>query len=154
MQKKYKEEARRIDNFGVDPHKTYVRTEIFTFCEYATQKGGNLSINGTFESWESDVLPIEIPQYHIVTRVRLPRTNPVAKCLLILLDPDGDLVFKPAEMNMAGAAANYIFTNRNTRLKKFGIYYAAIVFEKKVISSIPLVVRKVGELDPTLPRMN
>ncbi|MDF1755548.1 MAG: hypothetical protein P1U89_22355 [Verrucomicrobiales bacterium] len=119
-----------------------MNVEVFSFCEYAANNNGSLTLQGTFDHQVVTEFPAVIPDFYMVVRVRLPRENPTSDCQLLFIDPDGKLAFKPTELKLQGPVTNTILRNRNVKVGKIGTYHVVLRANEKVVASIPLFIQK------------
>ncbi|MDR1929930.1 MAG: hypothetical protein LBQ44_04790 [Treponema sp.] len=127
-----------------------MKTELFTFCDFAQESGGKLTIVGTFDTIISRNFPCVHPQLSVVIRVRFDLWEFVNHHFRIeARDLDGELNIEPVTGNVnvqgagnATAVSHLVFTISNLRFKSTGVVNFALYIDDREISSIPLYIRK------------
>jgi hypothetical protein len=127
-----------------------VKTELFTFCDFAQESGGKLTIVGTFDTIISRNFPCIHPQLSVVIRLRfdiLEFSNHNFR--IEAQDLNGETAIEPVtgtvEVKGAGnatAVSHLIFTISNLHFNDSGIVNFVLYIDDKEISSLPLYVRK------------
>ncbi|MDF1811618.1 MAG: hypothetical protein P1V20_05375 [Verrucomicrobiales bacterium] len=116
--------------------------EIFSFCEFASQRGGSLSIQGAFDRLDPEAVPV----FYTALRIRLPAQRPLADMQMVTIDPNGNLVCPPVALKVTGPVTNFVIKNRNVKMKLPGVYHTVLRDEGKMIASIPLFVGNTASL--------
>jgi hypothetical protein len=127
-----------------------MKTELFTFCDFAQESGGKLTIVGTFDTIISRNFPCIHPQLSVVIRVRFDLWEFVNHNFRIeARDLDGELSIEPVtgkvDVKGAGnatAVSHLVFTISNLHFKSNGVVNFVLYIDDKEISSIPLYIRK------------
>jgi hypothetical protein len=127
-----------------------VKIELFTFCDFAQENGGKLTVVGTFDTIISRNFPCIHPQLSVVIRIRFDlwefstHTFRIeTRCL------DGDVTMEPisGSLDVRGvgnstAVSHLVFTIGNLRFKDPSVVSFTLYLDDKEASSIPLYVRK------------
>ncbi|MDR1505899.1 MAG: hypothetical protein LBI67_02230 [Treponema sp.] len=127
-----------------------MKTELFTFCDYAQESGGKLTVVGTFDTIVSRNFPCVHPQLSIVIRIRFDLWEFTDHNFRIeTRDLDGEMSIEPitgkVDVKGAGnatAVSHLVFTFSNLRFSSSGVVNFALYVDEKEISSIPLYIRK------------
>jgi hypothetical protein len=127
-----------------------VKTELFTFCDFAQESGGKLTVVGTFDTIISRNFPCIHPQLSLVIRIRFDLWEFAGHSFRIeTRDLDGEMSIEPIsgklEVKGAGNAtsvSHLVFTISNLRFKSSGVVNFALYMDEKEIASIPLYIRK------------
>jgi hypothetical protein len=127
-----------------------LKTELFTFCDFAQESGGKLTIVGTFDTIISRNFPCIHPQLSVVIRIRFDIFEFAAHSFRVeTRDLDGEMSIEPisgtVEVQGAGnasAVSHLVFTISNLRFKSSGVVNFVLYIDDKEISSIPLYIRK------------
>jgi hypothetical protein len=127
-----------------------VKTELFTFCDFAQENGGKLTIVGTFDTIISRTFPCVHPQLSVVIRLRFDLWEFANHTFRIeTLDLNGETNIEPIRGNMevkgvgnATAVSHLVFTISNLRIKTSGVLNFILYIDDKEVTSIPLYVRK------------
>jgi hypothetical protein len=127
-----------------------MKTELFTFCDFAQEAGGKLTVVGTFDTIISRNFPCIHPQLSLVIRIRFDLWEFSNHSFRIeTRDLDGEMSIEPIsgklEVKGAGNAtsvSHLVFTISNLRFKSSGVVNFALYVDDKEIASIPLYIRK------------
>jgi hypothetical protein len=127
-----------------------MKTELFTFCDFAQESGGKLTVVGTFDTIISRNFPCIHPQLSLVIRIRFDLWEFANHSFRIeTRDLDGEMSIEPIsgklEVKGAGNAtsvSHLVFTISNLRFKSSGVVNFALYVDDKEIASIPLYIRK------------
>ena len=127
-----------------------VKIELFTFCDFAQENGGKLTIVGTFDTIISRNFPCVHPQLSVVIRVRFDLWEFAAHSFRIeTRDLGGELNMEPISGSLevrgvgnATAVSHLVFTIGNLHFKKASVVNFTLFIDDKEAGSIPLYVRK------------
>jgi hypothetical protein len=127
-----------------------MKTELFTFCDFAQESGGKLTVVGTFDTIISRNFPCIHPQLSLVIRIRFDLWEFANHGFRIeTRDLDGEMSIEPIsgkiEVKGAGNAtsvSHLVFTISNLRFKSNGVVNFVLYVDEKEIASIPLYIRK------------
>jgi hypothetical protein len=127
-----------------------MKTEIFTFCDYAQEIGGKLTVVGTFDSIVAHSFPCVHPQLSVVIRLRfdLWEFKP-HKFRIETRDIDGAASMNTVEgtIQVSGvgnstAVSHLVFTITNLKFVKPGLINFILFIDVKEVASIPLYLRQ------------
>jgi hypothetical protein len=127
-----------------------MKTELFTFCDFAQESGGKLTVVGTFDTIISRNFPCIHPQLSLVIRIRFDLWEFAGHSFRIeTRDLDGEMSIEPIsgklEVKGAGNAtsvSHLVFTISNLRFKSSGVVNFALYVDDRETASIPLYIRK------------
>jgi hypothetical protein len=127
-----------------------MKTEVFTFCDFAQEMGGKLTIVGTFDSIIARSFPCVHPQLSVVIRLRFDIWEFASHSFRVeTRDLDGEIGMGTIKGNIevrgAGnstAVSHLVFGITNLAFKKPGVTNFILYIDDKEISSIPLYLRK------------
>ncbi|MDR2211194.1 MAG: hypothetical protein LBO65_07025 [Spirochaetaceae bacterium] len=127
-----------------------MKAELFTFCDFAQECGGKLTIVGTFDTIISRSFPCIHPQLSVVIRVRFDLWEFARHSFRIeARDLDGEVSIEPVtgtvEVRGAGnatAVSHLVFTISNLHFKSAGVVNFVLHIDDKEITSLPLYIRK------------
>ncbi|MDR2738339.1 MAG: hypothetical protein LBB68_00675 [Treponema sp.] len=127
-----------------------MKTEIFTFCDFAQENGRKLTIVGTFDTIIARNFPCVHPQLAVVIRIRFDMWEFNSHNFRIeTVDLNGELNIEPitGQVNVAGegsggAITHLVFTFSNLRFTNPGVVNFVLYIDNKELSSIPLHIRK------------
>jgi hypothetical protein len=127
-----------------------MKTELFTFCDFAQENGGKLTIVGTFDTIISRNFPCVHPQLSVVIRLRFDLWEFANHNFRVdARDLDGRTVIESIngalEVKGAGnatAVSHLVFTINNLHIKNPGVVNFVLHIDDKEISSLPLYIRK------------
>jgi hypothetical protein len=127
-----------------------MKTELFTFCDFAQESGGKLTIVGTFDTIISRNFPCVHPQLSVVLRIRFDLWEFARHSFRIeACDLNGQMNIEPIsgamEVKGAGNAtsvSHLIFSIANLRFASAGVVNFILYMDDKEIASLPLYIRK------------
>jgi hypothetical protein len=127
-----------------------MKIELFTFCDFAQENGGKLTIVGTFDTIISRNFPCTHPQLSVVIRLRFDIWEFANHSFRIeTRDLDGEMNMEAISGNVevkgvgnATAVSHLVFTISNLHFKNPGVVNFALFMDDKETGSIPLYVRK------------
>ena len=127
-----------------------MKVELFTFCDFAQENGGKLTVVGTFDTIISRNFPCIHPQLSMVIRLRFDLWEFSNHSFRIdSYDLDGEMGIEPIKGNVdvqgagnATAVSHLVFTISNLHIKKSGILNFVLYINEKEIMSLPLYIRK------------
>jgi len=123
-----------------------MKTELFTFCDFAQENSGKLTIVGTFDTIISRNFPCVHPQLSVVIRLRFDLWEFSNHQFRIeTRDLDGGMIINPIQGNLevkgvgnATAVSHLVFTISNLHFKNPGVINFILYIDDKEFSSIPL----------------
>ncbi|MDR3276454.1 MAG: hypothetical protein LBT11_04480 [Treponema sp.] len=127
-----------------------MKTELFTFCDFAQENLGKLTIVGTFDTIIARSFPCVHVQLWVVVRLRFDLWEFSLHSFRIeTRDLNGELNIKPVEGNIeakgvgnATAVTHLVFPLSNLRFRKAGLVSFVLYIDDKEVTSIPLYIRK------------
>jgi hypothetical protein len=127
-----------------------VKIELFTFCDFAQENGGKLTVVGTFDTIISRNFPCVHPQLSVVIRLRFDLWEFATHNFRIeTRDLDGEMSIEPIRgvvevkgMGNATAVSHLVFTISNLHFTAGGVVNFILYIDDKELGSIPLYVRK------------
>jgi hypothetical protein len=127
-----------------------MKTELFTFCDFAQENGGKLTIVGTFDTIISRNFPCVHPQLSVVIRLRFDIWEFANHSFRIeTRDLDGEMNIEAINGNMevkgvgnASAVSHLLFSISNLRFENPGVVNFVLFIDDREIGSIPLYIRK------------
>jgi len=127
----------------------FIKTELFTFCDFAQENGGKLTVVGTFDTIISRNFPCIHPQLSVVIRIRFDIWEFGMHAFRIeTRDLDGETVMEAISGNMevmeagnASSVSHLVFSISNLHIKKPGLVNFVLYIDDKEIGSIPLYIR-------------
>lgn len=127
-----------------------MKIELFTFCDFAQENGGKLTIVGTFDTIISRNFPCVHPQLSVVIRLRFDIWEFGTHSFRIeTRDLDGEPVMESINGNVevrgvgnASAVSHLVFSISNLHFKNSGLVNFVLYIDDKEIGSIPLYIRK------------
>ncbi|AEF81760.1 DUF6941 family protein [Leadbettera azotonutricia] len=127
-----------------------MKTELFTFCDFAQENGGKLTIVGTFDTIISRNFPCVHPQLSVVIRLRFDLWEFANHSFRIeTRDLDSQMTIDPVRGNLevkgvgnATAVSHLVFTITNLHFKNSGVISFILYIDDKEVTSIPLYIRK------------
>jgi len=130
--------------------ETIIKIELFTFCDFAQENGGKLTIVGTFDSIISRTFPCIHPQLSVVIRLRFDLWEfGVHSFRIETRDLDGEMTMNKISGNVevkgvgnATAVSHLVFSISNLQFKAPGLVNFVLYIDEKEIDSIPLHIRK------------
>jgi len=123
-----------------------MKIELFTFCDFAQENSGKLTIVGTFDTIISRNYPCVHPQLSVVIRLRFDLWEFANHPFRIeTRDLDGGMLIKPIQGNLevkgvgnATAVSHLVFTISNLHFRSSGAVNFILYVDDKEICSIPL----------------
>jgi hypothetical protein len=127
-----------------------MKTELFTFCDFAQESAGKLTIVGTFDTIISRNFPCIHPQLSVVIRIRFDIWEFAVHGFRIeAQDLNGETAIEPVTGTMevkgagnATAVSHLVFSITNLHFKQSGVVNFVIYIDDKEIASLPLYIRK------------
>ena len=127
-----------------------MKVELFSFCDFAQENSGKLTVVGTFDTIISRNFPCIHPQLSVVIRLRFDLWEFSNHDFRIEShDLDGNFSLEPisgkVDVQGAGnatAVSHLVFTITNLHLEKSGLLNFILFIDDKEVMSIPLYVRK------------
>jgi len=127
-----------------------MKIELFSFCDFAQENGGKLTVVGTFDTIISRNFPCIHPQLSVVIRIRFDLWEFSYHAFRIeCTDLDGNANLKPitGDLDIQGsgnttAVHHLVFSIANLRLARHGTLNFILFVDEKEIMSIPLYIRK------------
>ena len=129
---------------------TNIKIELFTFCDFAQENGGKLTIVGTFDTIISRNFPCVHPHLSVVIRIRFDLWEFGTHAFRIeTRDIDGGMSIETISGNIevkgvgnASAVSHLVFSISNLQFKASGHVNFILYIDDKEVDSIPLYVRK------------
>ena len=123
-----------------------MKIELFTFCDFAQENSGKLTIIGTFDTIISRNFPCIHPQLSVVIRLRFDLWEfSTHQFRIETRDLNGQTVIKPIQGNVevtgagnATAVSHLVFTISNLHFRSAGVINFILYIDDKELSSIPL----------------
>ena len=123
-----------------------MKTELFTFCDFAQENSGKLTIVGTFDTIISRNFPCIHPQLSVVIRLRFDLWEFANHQFRIeTRDLDGKMIISPIQGKLevkgvgnATAVSHLVFTISNLHFKNAGVVNFILYIDDKELASIPL----------------
>ncbi|MCL2092578.1 MAG: hypothetical protein FWH12_00120 [Treponema sp.] len=123
-----------------------MKIELFTFCDFAQENSGKLTIVGTFDTIISRNFPCMHPHLSVVIRLRFDLWEFSSHQFRIeARDLEGEMAIKPVRGNLeikatgnATAVSHLVFTVSNLHFKQPGVINFVLYIDDKEIGSIPL----------------
>ena len=123
-----------------------MKIELFTFCDFAQENSGKLTIVGTFDTIISRKFPCEHPQLSVVIRLRFDLWEFANHDFRIeTRDLSGEMAIKPIQgkievkgVGNATAVSHLVFTISNLHFQNSGVINFVLYVDDKELSSIPL----------------
>jgi hypothetical protein len=127
-----------------------MKTEIFTFCDFAQENGGKLTIVGTFDTIIARNFPCVHPQLSVVIRLRFDLWEFSNHSFRIeTRDLDGEMsmdaiggAIEVKGVGNATAVSHLVFSISNLQFKNSGVVNFTLYIDEKELTSIPLYIRK------------
>ncbi|MDR2630946.1 MAG: hypothetical protein LBC60_08500 [Spirochaetaceae bacterium] len=127
-----------------------MKAEIFTFCDFAQESGGKLTIIGTFDTIVSKNFPCIHPQLSVVIRLRFDIWEFANHTFRIeTRDLNGELNMETISGNVdvkgvgnATAVSHLVFSISNLQFKSSGVVNFVLYMDDKELTSIPLYIRR------------
>jgi len=129
-----------------------MKIELFTFCDFAQENGGKLTVVGTFDTIISRTFPCTHPQLSVVIRIRFDMWEFTGHEFRIeTRDLGGEVNMEPISGNLdvkgvgnATAVSHLVFTIGNLHFKAPGMVNFTLFLDNKEVASLPLYIRKNG----------
>jgi hypothetical protein len=127
-----------------------MKAEIFTFCDFAQENGGKLTIVGTFDTIVSKNFPCIHPQLSVVIRMRFDLWEFANHSFRIeTRDLNGEMSMEAISGNVdvrgvgnATAVSHLVFTISNLQFRSSGVVTFVLYMDDREIISVPLYIRK------------
>jgi hypothetical protein len=127
-----------------------MKAEIFTFCDFAQENGGKLTIVGTFDTIVSKNFPCIHPQLSVVVRMRFDLWEFANHSFRIeTRDLNGEMSMETISGNVdvrgvgnATAVSHLVFTISNLQFRSSGVVTFVLYMDDREIISVPLYIRK------------
>ena len=127
-----------------------MKIELFTFCDFAQENHGKLTIVGTFDTIISRNFPCVHPQLSVVIRIRFDLWEFNTHAFRIeIRDLNGEMNMQPISGNLdvkgggnASAVSHLVFAIGNLQFKDPSVVNFILYIDDKEVGSIPLYVRK------------
>jgi hypothetical protein len=129
-----------------------MKIELFTFCDFAQESGGKLTIVGTFDTIIARNFPCIHPQLSVVIRLRFDLWEFTRHTFRIeTRDLGGEMSMEAISGNIdvkgvgnATAVSHLVFTISNLQFRNSGVVNFVLYIDDKELTSIPLYIRKGG----------
>ena len=123
-----------------------MKIELFTFCDFAQENSGKLTIVGTFDTIIARSFPCIHPHLSVVIRIRFDLWEFANHQFRIETKTlEGETVIDPIQGNVdvkgvgnATAVSHLVFTISNLHFKNPGLINFILYVDDKELSSIPL----------------
>jgi hypothetical protein len=130
-----------------------VKIELFSFCDFAQENNGKLTIVGTFDTIIARSFPCVHPQLSVVIRIRFDLWEfSQHKFMIETRDINGAMCMEPIQgalsvngVGNATAVSHLLFTISNLNFKNNSMINFVLFVDDKELAFIPLYVRKAGE---------
>jgi hypothetical protein len=130
--------------------ESIMKIELFTFCDFAQENSGKLTIVGTFDTIISRSFPCIHPLLSVVIRIRFDIWEFAQHSFRIeTRDLDGEMSIDPIIGNVsvqgtgnASAASHLVFAISKLKFLRSGVVNFVLYIDDKELSSIPLYIRK------------
>jgi len=127
-----------------------MRAEIFTFCDFAQESGGKLTVVGTFDTIVTQNFPCLHQQLSLVLRIRFDIHEFSMHTFRIeTRDLDGKNCINPisGKINVSGvgnatAVTHLVFSITNLRVDHAGVMNFILYLDDRELASTPLYVKK------------
>ena len=127
-----------------------MKLELFTFCDFAQENGGKLTIVGTFDTIIARNFPCIHPQLSVVIRIRFDLWEFSHHTFRIeTRDLDGEMSMEAINGNIdvqgmgnATAVSHLVFTISHLQFKSSGVVNFVFHIDDKELATIPLYIRK------------
>jgi hypothetical protein len=127
-----------------------MKAELFTFCDFAQENGGKLTIVGTFDTIIARNFPCVHPQLSVVIRLRFDLWEfSHHRFRIETRDLEGEMnmdavagTVEVKEVGNATAVSHLVFTISNLRFKNSGVVNFVLYIDDKELTSIPLYIRR------------
>jgi len=130
--------------------RPFIKIELFTFCDFAQENGGKLTIVGTFDNIISRNFPCVHPHLSVVIRVRFDLWEFGTHAFRIeTRNLNGETSMEAISGNIevrgagnASAVSHLVFSISNLHFKEPGMINMVLFIDDKEMDSIPLYIRK------------
>ena len=130
--------------------RSIIKIELFTFCDFAQENGGKLTIVGTFDNIISRNFPCVHPHLSVVIRVRFDLWEFGTHAFRIeTRNLNGEMSMEAINGNIevrgagnASAVSHLVFSISNLHFKEPGMINMVLFIDDKEMDSIPLYIRK------------
>ncbi|MCL2044203.1 MAG: hypothetical protein FWG89_08695 [Treponema sp.] len=127
-----------------------MKVELFTFCDFAQENGGKLTIVGTFDSIISRNFPCIHPQLSVVIRIRFDMwefANHPFRIETRGLNGEMNMDAISGNLDVKGvgnntAVSHLVFTIGNLKFNSPGVVNFTLFLDDKEAGSIPLYIRQ------------
>jgi hypothetical protein len=127
-----------------------MKAEIFTFCDFAQESGGKLTVVGTFDTIIARNFPCIHPQLSVVIRLRFDLWEFTRHTFRIeTRDLGGEMSMETINGNIdvkgvgnATAVSHLVFTISNLQFRNSGVVNFVLYIDNKEMTSLPLYIRK------------
>jgi hypothetical protein len=127
-----------------------MKIELFTFCDFAQENGGKLTIVGTFDTIISRNYPFTHSQLSVVIRLRFDLWEFSRHTFRIeTRDLDGEMSIDPitGDVDVKGAGnatavSHLVFSISRLHFRACGVVNFVLYIDDKELASIPLYIRK------------
>ena len=126
--------------------------QVAVLCDAATDDNGKLNLLGAFDTIYARELPAIHPQCAVALRVTFASEDEGKRQLkLNFVDADGRAIMPPIEIpievtlpgDMHFGTRNYILNIQQLKFYQPGLYSLDVMFDEKVQTNIPLLVRHI-----------
>ena len=127
-----------------------LKVELFTFCDFAQENGGKLTVVGTFDTIISRNFPCVHPQLSVVIRLRFDLWEfSQHRFRIETRDINGEMSMEALNGTLdvkgvgnASAVSHLVFSISNLRFQNPGLINFVLFIDDKEAGSIPLYIRK------------
>jgi len=128
--------------------------QVAVLCDAATDDNGKLNLLGAFDTIYARELPAIHPQCAVALRVTYFSEDEGSRQMkLNFVDADGRAIMPPLEVpvevslpeDMHFGTRNYILNIQQLKFEAPGLYSMEVMFDERVQTSIPLLVRHVTQ---------
>lgn len=139
-----------------DDHVPFMKVELFTICDAATNDGGKLSLLGTFDTIRGDKVPTVCRAFAIAARVRFTRIEEGEhRFRVTVTDADGGPVIPPLDFRVVievpedqlSAVHCFVVNLQGIQLKSFGEYQVDLAIDNREEATVPLYLVRNVPLD-------
>jgi hypothetical protein len=141
---------KKVYYFYIIKRGNIIKTEIFTFCDFAQENGGKLTIVGTFDTIISRNFPCVHPLLSVVIRLRFDLWEFGSHTFRIeTRNLEGETIMETITGNVdvrgvgnASAVSHLVFSVSKLRIENPGLVNFTLYIDDKEISSVPLYIRQ------------
>jgi hypothetical protein len=127
-----------------------LKAEIFTFCDFAQESGGKLTIVGSFDTILARAYPCVHPQLSVVIRLRFDIFEfgkHTFRIETVGLDDEAHLEAINGNLEVKGmgnatAVTHLVFTISNIHFKSPGVVNFVLYMDNKELTSLPLYLQQ------------